>query len=646
MNNKTKTSSFGVGKRERHDASTFYSRSLYDGVFKKPATKKELKSVVIPPLGDWADQIHCHSSTDMNMIPDNSIALTFTSPPYNVGKDYDDDIGLHEYLELMQDVAKEVYRVLQPGGRYVINIANLGRKPYIPLHSFFYDVHLNVGFLSMGEIIWVKGEGAGGNCAWGSWRSAKAPRLRDVHEYLLVFAKQSFDRPDSGKSDIISTEFMDATLSIWNNIPPESATRVQHPAPFPVKLAERVIKLYSYVGDVVLDPFVGSGSTCVAANESGRHYVGFDISPEYCKIAQTRIENKGRLYMASEKTECTELSVAFGILGLPKPLALSAQEVESHFEGTLSPDKYMRFKEEFVNHINSKLYSRLVNLGIELRARYPLFSTVSSICWCGPEKQARTDSGARDLIAANTPISIKAGSNILLNRSPAFVFESLPQGLPSPDRSENWYLLVDPSGYQELYSSVRNIRLVRFDYPESVEEFEHVYSKSNRKEIESEISKLVGGEKAKFDELYLAMCRRVAEASAELFNRNFLTAMDGLSPKWVIESIAKNLFRIDSVEYVMAGVTGSKVYAIKMPSLSRWKKEWEIVGVQATPDLSRGQSVVKIIVQYKNKKETTVYEASFHVEIRWSHGKFVQAPEAKLYKDFKWVDVPFVESIV
>lgn len=223
------------------------------------------------------------------MVPDNSVALAFTSPPYNVGKSYDTDLGLTAYLDLIRDVGREVYRVLRPGGRYVINIANLGRKPYIPLHAFFYQVHLALDFLPMGEIIWQKAKGASGNCAWGSWQSAKSPRLRDIHEYLLVFAKQDFSRPDRGESDIGRDEFMASTLSIWE-IPPESARRVGHPAPFPVELASRVLRLYSYVGDVVLDPFAGSGTTCVAAVENQRHFVGVEISETYCQLATERVQ--------------------------------------------------------------------------------------------------------------------------------------------------------------------------------------------------------------------------------------------------------------------------------------------------------------------------------------------------------------------
>ncbi len=287
----TKTSSFGVSRREAHDSSGFYERAMCqdraltgDSHAAKPTVTTEVDKT------NWVDRLYCQSSETIP-VPDQSIALVFTSPPYNVGKDYDQDFSLAEYLGLIERVGKEVYRTLQPGGRYVINIANLGRKPYIPLHAYYYEIHQKLGFLPMGEIIWQKGKGANGSCAWGSWRSARSPRLRDVHEYLLVFAKEGYSRPFKGTNDISEEEFMAATLSVWQ-IPPESARRVGHPAPFPVALAERVIRLYSYVDDVVMDPFMGAGTTCVAALRSGRSYVGVDISPEFYELAQDRIQNE------------------------------------------------------------------------------------------------------------------------------------------------------------------------------------------------------------------------------------------------------------------------------------------------------------------------------------------------------------------
>ena len=290
---RTSTSAFGVSKRQGHDASAFYNRQLYAENGTPDAAPEPAAIGDSAPLASWADRIYCQSSTAMTMVPDNSVGLAFTSPPYNVGKEYDDDLSFDAYLDLIDAVAREVYRVLVPGGRFVVNIANLGRKPYIPLHAHFYRIHMAAGFLPMGEIIWQKAKGASGNCAWGSWQSAKAPRLRDIHEYLLVFAKGGFSRPDRGESDIGRDEFMAATLSIWD-IPPESAKRVGHPAPFPVELAARVVHLYSYTGDVVLDPFAGSGTTCVAAASHGRHWVGFEIDPDYCARATARVATVDR----------------------------------------------------------------------------------------------------------------------------------------------------------------------------------------------------------------------------------------------------------------------------------------------------------------------------------------------------------------
>ena len=285
----TQTSDFGVGKRESHDSSMFYgSQMMQAGSCAPEIPLEELSSIVVPEPGEWANQIYPVSSEDMHHLPDNSIGLAVTSPPYNASKQYDDDLTLTEYLDLIRKVGTEVYRVLRPGGRYAINIANLGRKPYIPLTAYFYDIHIGLQFLPMGEIIWQKGKGASGSTAWGSWMSAKSPRLRDLHEYILVFAKQSYSRPDRGESDIDRDEFMAGTLSVWD-ILPESAKRIGHPAPFPIPLATRLIQLLSYRGDVILDPFMGSGTTAVAALQSGRGYVGYEINEAYIQLAEGRI---------------------------------------------------------------------------------------------------------------------------------------------------------------------------------------------------------------------------------------------------------------------------------------------------------------------------------------------------------------------
>lgn len=300
MARNTKTYGFGMSRRESHDSADFYNRSMYRNRSVTPfrpiladdvasGAIDPSRSVAHRPADEWADRIYCHSSEDMKHVPDESLGLAFTSPPYNAGKTFDDDLDLGAYLRLIGRVGAEVYRTLRPGGRYVVNIANLGRKPYIPMHAYFYAVHMEVGFLPAGEVIWQKGKGMSGSCAWGSWLSAKAPRLRDLHEYLLVFVKEEYGRPDKGESTFVDKEeFMSATLSVWD-IQPESAKKVGHPAPFPVALADRVIRLYSYKDDVVLDPFCGSGTTCVSAALNGRRYVGYDIDPDYCALAERRI---------------------------------------------------------------------------------------------------------------------------------------------------------------------------------------------------------------------------------------------------------------------------------------------------------------------------------------------------------------------
>ncbi len=278
----TETARFGAGKRESHDASAFYGRRLLEHV---PAlTTGEPQQ----PPAEIIDTLFCGSSEAMTEIPDDCVALMVTSPPYNVGKDYDDDLSIDEYLGLLERVLAETARVLEPGGRVAVNVANLGRKPYLPLNHHVAGLLSDLGFLLRGEIVWQKARGAGGSCAWGSWRSAKNPTLRDVHEYVIVASKGAYRRSRIGRDTISKEEFLEATTSIWQ-IRPESARKVGHPAPFPVELPRRLIELYTFEGDLVLDPFIGSGTTAVAAVESGRHYVGYDSDPEYLEIARTRI---------------------------------------------------------------------------------------------------------------------------------------------------------------------------------------------------------------------------------------------------------------------------------------------------------------------------------------------------------------------
>ena len=227
----------------------------------------------------------------MEELPDCSVHLMVTSPPYNVGKEYDDDLTLDEYRAFLRRVMAEVYRVLVPGGRACVNLANLGRRPYLPLHAFVIQDMLELGFLMRGEIIWDKASSASPSTAWGSRCSPQNPTLRDTHEYILIFCKQTFSRanPFGRRPTISREEFLEFTKSVWR-FPAEPATKVGHPAPFPVELPYRLIQLYTFEGEVVLDPFIGSGTTAIAALKTKRIFVGYDINPDYVSLANQRIE--------------------------------------------------------------------------------------------------------------------------------------------------------------------------------------------------------------------------------------------------------------------------------------------------------------------------------------------------------------------
>ena len=297
----TSTRQFGSGDRTNHDASPFYDRF--------PAPETSADSTVNPITGlDSPLPVH-GDSRDMANIPDSSIALVVTSPPYFVGKEYETAVGegsvpasYGEYLVILQDVFAECLRVLEPGGRLAVNVANLGRRPYRSLSGDMTRILQDeLKMLQRGEIVWRKAKGANGSNAWGSWRSPSNPVLRDTTERIVTASKGRFDRAltrnerkEAGlpyKPTISGEEFMAATLDVWE-IPPESASRVGHPAPFPVALPERLIQLHTYEDDWVLDPFMGSGSTLIAALRNNRRAIGYDTDAEYVALAERRIADE------------------------------------------------------------------------------------------------------------------------------------------------------------------------------------------------------------------------------------------------------------------------------------------------------------------------------------------------------------------
>ena len=293
----TRTSEFGVSKREGHDASAFYGR------FQPPTLSTD--DHVEPPK-PVEEPFVCADASHMRALSDNSVALVVTSPPYFAGKEYElalDEDGIPasylEYLDMLRGVFTECVRVLEPGGRIAVNVANLGRKPYRSLSADVIGIlQDDLGLLLRGEIIWQKAAGSAGNCAWGSYRSAANPVMRDLTERVIVASKGRFDRalkPAERKArelphqnTIGTDDFLELTLDVWH-VPAESATRVGHPAPFPVELPAKLIQLYTYEDDLVLDPFMGAGTTLMAAAVAGRRFVGYDTDPEYVRLAEERV---------------------------------------------------------------------------------------------------------------------------------------------------------------------------------------------------------------------------------------------------------------------------------------------------------------------------------------------------------------------
>ena len=317
----TRTSKFGVSRRENHDSSPFYER------FELPLTNDDSD---IDPKRD-IDDIFLRDARSMPEVNDNSVALVVTSPPYFAGKEYEADVGsgnvptsYADYLKMLEEVFGECLRKLEPGGRIAVNVANLGRRPYRALSGDVIHIFERLRLLLRGEIIWVKARGASGSTAWGTFQRPANPVLRDLTERIVVASKGRFDRAISARerareghpheASIWREEFMDATTDVWE-IPPESATRVGHPAPFPIALPKRLIELYTYRSDLVLDPFMGSGTTAIAALQTDRHFAGYEIQAQYRSNALDRIAEERKRLARSDDQPLSQVRIS----GFPEP---------------------------------------------------------------------------------------------------------------------------------------------------------------------------------------------------------------------------------------------------------------------------------------------------------------------------------------
>lgn len=254
--------------------------------------RQERQAPTTEPGLEWADRVYNADARKLDMIPDASVHLAVTSPPYCVGKEYEHGMTWPEWVDLIHASTQEVARKLIPGGRLCINVANTGRKPYRSLVHVVEDAVEAAGLVLKGHVIWNKGPSVGTSTAWGSWCMPTSPELRDVHEYIVVAQRPGrYPRRPGERGDCTPEEFCTYTRSVWD-VPTVSAQRIGHEAPFPLELPHRLIKLYTWRGDVVLDHFMGAGTTLLAARALGRHWVGVDLDPAACALAQDYLDGR------------------------------------------------------------------------------------------------------------------------------------------------------------------------------------------------------------------------------------------------------------------------------------------------------------------------------------------------------------------
>ena len=243
---------------------------------------------------DSVNKIVCADSLDyLKTLPDNCIDIIITSPPYNFGLDYEnhnDTSHWDQYYDMLFKIFKECIRVLKYGGRFVVNVQPL-YSDYIPTHHIISNFFIQQKMIWKGEIIWEKNNYNCKYCSWGSWKSPASPYLKYTWEFVEVFCKGNLKKPGSKENiDINEEEFKQWVVAKWSIAPERNMKEYGHPAMFPEQLVERVLKLFSYKNDVVLDPFNGAGTTTVVAKRLHRRYLGIDISREYCDTALKRLE--------------------------------------------------------------------------------------------------------------------------------------------------------------------------------------------------------------------------------------------------------------------------------------------------------------------------------------------------------------------
>jgi len=282
-------------RRERKVVDRVRKEEIRNGTKRLTVVKSRISEVDVSGI---VNKIVCgDSETILKAFPDNFVDIIVTSPPYNFGLKYENDknkdaLYWQDYFDKLNKIWKECFRVLKPAGRLCVNIQPLF-SDYIPTHHIISKQLLESGLIWKAEILWEKHNYNCKYTAWGSWKSPSMPYLKYTWEFIEVFCKESHKKVgDSSKIDITGDEFKKWVYAKWDIAPEGNMKKYNHPAMFPEELAARLLKLFSYQNDIVLDPFNGAGTTTLVANKLGRRYIGIDVSEEYCKTAEKRLESE------------------------------------------------------------------------------------------------------------------------------------------------------------------------------------------------------------------------------------------------------------------------------------------------------------------------------------------------------------------
>ncbi|PIU15117.1 site-specific DNA-methyltransferase [bacterium (Candidatus Gribaldobacteria) CG08_land_8_20_14_0_20_39_15] len=283
---------YSIGKERK--VKDRFLKERFRGGTKNLNHSVEIKSS-IQNLEKFINKIICGDSKKvLSEMPDNSVDIIITSPPYNFGLDYKSDNKNDtkkwiDYFNQLNEIWQECVRILKPGGRFCVNVQPLF-SDYIPTHHLVSKQLLDLGLLWKGEIIWEKNNYNCKYTAWGSWKSPSMPYLKYSWEFIEVFCKETHKKTGEAKNiDITADEFKKWVYGKWSIAPERNMKKYEHPAMFPEELVARLLKLFSYKNDFVLDPFNGAGTTTAVAKKLSRRYLGIDMAPEYCKTAKDRL---------------------------------------------------------------------------------------------------------------------------------------------------------------------------------------------------------------------------------------------------------------------------------------------------------------------------------------------------------------------